>query len=44
MSRRVEHASTLFTSSNGFEVWCEILGDDVSAGALIDRPRMAVTS
>jgi DNA replication protein DnaC len=37
MSRRYEHASTVLTSNKGFEQWGEILGDDVMAGALIDR-------
>jgi hypothetical protein len=37
MSRRYETASTVLTSNKGFEEWGEILGDDVMAGALIDR-------
>ncbi len=37
MSRRYEHASTVLTSNKGFEEWGEIFGDDVMAGALIDR-------
>jgi DNA replication protein DnaC len=37
MSRRYEHASTVLTSNKGFEAWGEIFGDDVMAGALIDR-------
>ena len=37
MSRRYEHASTVLTSNKGFEEWGEIFGDEVMAGALIDR-------
>jgi DNA replication protein DnaC len=37
MSRRYETASTVLTSNKGFDEWGEILGDDVMAGALIDR-------
>ena len=37
MSRRYEHASTVLTSNKGFEAWGDIFGDDVMAGALIDR-------
>ena len=37
MSRRYEHASTVLTSNKGFAAWGEIFGDDVMAGALIDR-------
>ena len=37
MSRRYEHASTVLTSSKGFEEWGEIFGDEVMAAALIDR-------
>ena len=37
MSRRYEHASTVLTSNRGFEEWGEVFGDDVMAGALIDR-------
>ncbi len=37
MSRRYEHAATILTSNKGFEEWGAIFGDDVMAGALIDR-------
>jgi DNA replication protein DnaC len=37
MSRRYEHASTVLTSNKGFEEWGDVFGDDVMAGALIDR-------
>jgi len=37
MSRRYETASTVLTSNKGFDEWGEVLGDDVMAGALIDR-------
>ncbi|MEP6835726.1 MAG: IS21-like element helper ATPase IstB [Gemmatimonas sp.] len=37
MSRRYEHASTVLTSNKGFEEWGDIFGDEVMAGALIDR-------
>ncbi len=37
MSRRYERAATVLTSNKGFEEWGEIFGDDVMAGALIDR-------
>lgn len=37
MSRRYETATTVLTSNKGFDEWGEILGDDVMAGALIDR-------
>jgi len=37
MSRRYEHASTVLTSNKSFEEWGDIFGDDVMAGALIDR-------
>jgi DNA replication protein DnaC len=37
MSRRYERASTVPTSNKGFEARGEIFGDDVMAGALIDR-------
>ena len=37
MSRRYETASTILTSNKGFEEWGEIFGDEVMAGALIDR-------
>jgi len=36
-SRRYEHAATALTSNRGFEHYGEIFGDDVMAGALIDR-------
>src|SRR5439155_27058976 len=32
-----ERASTVLTSNKSFEEWGEIFGDDVMAGALIDR-------
>ena len=34
---RHEHASTVLTSNKGFEEWGAVLGDQVMAGALIDR-------
>jgi DNA replication protein DnaC len=37
MSRRYETASTVLTSNKGFEEWGEVFGDDIMAGALIDR-------
>jgi DNA replication protein DnaC len=37
INARYEHASTVLTSNKGFEERGEILGDDVMAGALIDR-------
>jgi DNA replication protein DnaC len=37
MSRRYETASTVLTSNKSFEEWGAIFGDDVMAGALIDR-------
>jgi hypothetical protein len=37
MARRYETASTVLTSNKSFEEWGEIFGDDVMAGALIDR-------
>ena len=37
INARYEHASTVLTSNKGFEEWGAILGDDVMAGALIDR-------
>jgi DNA replication protein DnaC len=37
MSRRYETASTILTSNKGFEEWGEVFGDEVMAGALIDR-------
>jgi DNA replication protein DnaC len=37
INARYEHASTVLTSNKGFEEWGQILGDEVMAGALIDR-------
>jgi DNA replication protein DnaC len=37
MSRRYETAATILTSNKGFDEWGEVFGDDVMAGALIDR-------
>jgi DNA replication protein DnaC len=37
MARRYETASTVLTSNKAFDAWGEIFGDDVMAGALIDR-------
>jgi DNA replication protein DnaC len=37
MSRRYETGATILTSNKGFEEWGEVFGDDVMAGALIDR-------
>jgi DNA replication protein DnaC len=37
ISRRYEHASTVFTSNKSFEEWGAVLGDEVMAAALIDR-------
>ena len=37
MSRRYDHASTDLTSNNPFEEWGDVCGDEVMAGALIDR-------
>ena len=37
MSRRYERAATVLTSNKSFDEWGEIFGDDVMAGALIDR-------
>ena len=37
MARRYENASTVLTSNKAFDAWGEIFGDDVMAGALIDR-------
>jgi DNA replication protein DnaC len=37
MTRRYEQASTVLTSNKGFEEWGEVFGDEVMAGALIDR-------
>jgi len=37
MSRRYEHASTVLTSTKGFEEWGDVFGDELMAAALIDR-------
>lgn len=37
MSRRYETGSTILTSNKSFDEWGEVLGDEVMAGALIDR-------
>jgi DNA replication protein DnaC len=37
MARRYEAASTVLTSNKPFDEWGEIFGDDLMAGALIDR-------
>jgi DNA replication protein DnaC len=37
MSRRYETAATILTSNKGFDEWGEVFGDEVMAGALIDR-------
>ena len=37
MARRHETASTVLTSNKPFDEWGEIFGDDLMAGALIDR-------
>jgi DNA replication protein DnaC len=37
MSRRYETGATILTSNKGFDEWGEVFGDDVMAGALIDR-------
>lgn len=37
MSRRYETGATVLTSNKSFEEWGEVFGDDVMAGALIDR-------
>ena len=37
MSRRYETGATVLTSNKGFDEWGEVFGDDVMAGALIDR-------
>ena len=39
MARRYETASTVLTSNKPFDEWDEIFGDDLMAGALIDRLR-----
>ena len=38
INARHEHASTVLTSNKGFEEWGTVLGDEVMAAALIDRP------
>ena len=37
INARHEHASTVLTSNKGFDVWGQVLGDEVMAAALIDR-------
>jgi DNA replication protein DnaC len=37
MSRRYETGATILTSNKGFDEWGEVFGDEVMAGALIDR-------
>jgi DNA replication protein DnaC len=37
MARRYETASTVLTSNKSFDEWGDVFGDDVMAGALIDR-------
>lgn len=37
MSRRYETAATILTSNKSFAEWGEVFGDEVMAGALIDR-------
>ena len=37
MSRRYENGATILTSNKGFDEWGEVFGDEVMAGALIDR-------
>ena len=37
MSRRYETAATILTSNKSFDEWGEVFGDEVMAGALIDR-------
>jgi DNA replication protein DnaC len=37
MSRRYERAATVLTSNKSFDEWGDVFGDDVMAGALIDR-------
>ena len=37
MSRRYETGATILTSNKSFNEWREVFGDDVMAGALIDR-------
>src|SRR5437867_9965682 len=32
-----ERAATVLTSNKGFEAWGDVFGDDIMAGALIDR-------
>ena len=38
INARHERASTVLTSNKGFEEWGHVLGDEVMAAALIDRP------
>ena len=38
INARHERASTVLTSNKGFEEWGSVLGDEVMAAALIDRP------
>ena len=38
INTRHERASTVLTSNKGFEEWGGVLGDEVMAAALIDRP------
>jgi DNA replication protein DnaC len=37
MSRRYETSATILTSNKSFDEWGEVFGDEVMAGALIDR-------
>jgi DNA replication protein DnaC len=37
MSRRYETAATILTSNKSFDEWGDVFGDEVMAGALIDR-------
>lgn len=37
MSRRCEQGSTVLTSNNPFEEWCDTFGDHMLAPTLIDR-------
>jgi len=37
MSRRYETGATILTSNKGFDEWGDVFGDEVMAGALIDR-------
>lgn len=38
IARRYQHTSTSLASNKGLEGWGEILGDEVMAAKLIDRP------